>query len=112
MRKAQLYELIDMALSERGHDSVSGVRCLKDELAWLEQRAVYRARADGLNWAEIARLLGTSRQRVHLRFAEARPPFRLQRPDRALERERAFQDLVAGKSPRPYGTNDDEPIAW
>jgi hypothetical protein len=94
MKKAELYEVVDMALSEGGDEALSGVRCLREELEWLERRAVFKARANGRTWAK------------------AKPPFRVQRPDRAIERERVFEALLAGRSTRPDVGLDDDPIAW
>jgi hypothetical protein len=112
MKKAELYEVVDMALSEGGDEALSGVRCLREELEWLERRAVFKARANGRTWADIGRLLDTSRQDAHRRFSKAKPPFRVQRPDRAIERERVFEALLAGRSTRPDVGLDDDPIAW
>jgi hypothetical protein len=111
MQKAALYELIDMAVSEGADDALSGVRCLREEIEWLERRAVFRGRADGLSWADIGRLLDTSRQDAHRRFAKAKPPFRVQRPDPAVEREHVFKALLAGRPARAVD-QDDDPIAW
>jgi hypothetical protein len=112
MTKAELYELIDMALADDADDALSGVRCLRQEIEWLERRAVFKARAEGRTWAEIGRLLDTSRQDAHRRFSKAKPPFRVQRPDPSVERERAFQALLVGRSTRPDDEIEDDPVAW
>jgi hypothetical protein len=112
MKKAELYELIDIALAESADEALSGVRCLREELEWLERRAVFKGRAEGRNWAEIGRLLDTSRQDTHRRFSKAQPPFRVQPPDPAVERERTFKALLEGRSTPPDAEVDDDPIAW
>jgi hypothetical protein len=112
MKRSELYELIDRALADGGHEALSGVRNLRDELSWIEQRAVQRARADGLNWAEIGRVLGVARQTVHDRFGTSLPPFR---PDRRSEYERAEAAFIALRDGKRTGRNpelDDEVVAW
>jgi hypothetical protein len=112
MKRAELLTLIDRALAEGGHEALSGVRTLKDELSWMERRAVQRARVDGLNWAEIGRVLGVPRQTVHDRFGTGLPPFR---PDRRSEYEKSEAVFVAlrdGKRSARSAEVDDDVVAW
>jgi hypothetical protein len=46
---------------------------LQDEQEWLLVRAVRLARAEGLNWAQIGRLLGVTRQSARERFERLAP---------------------------------------
>jgi hypothetical protein len=100
MRTAELHQLLDVALEQDGHTAVSGVRRLREHLVWIERRAVQRARADGLNWAEIGRLLGISRQAASERFNAllGTPP-----TVPATEPDRTFRT-------RPK--EEPEPVAW
>jgi hypothetical protein len=60
---------IENALSDDPKAALGAVRrLLDDDLPWLEQRAVRMARANGYQWARIARLLKRSRQAVTQRF--------------------------------------------
>jgi hypothetical protein len=106
MKREDLHAIIDLALSQRGDDSVNGVYALRQELVWLERRAVQRARADGLSWASIGRLLDVSPQAARQRFGRSLPPFR---PDRPKDPDAVFRALLAGKKP---DNDDDDPIAW
>jgi hypothetical protein len=113
MKREDLYALIDLAFSQRGDDSIGGVRSLRAELEWLERRAVHRARADGLSWASIGRLLDVSPQGARQRFGKTVPPFRPDRLTDAEKSEAAFRALLAGR--RHVGhdrENDNDPIAW
>jgi hypothetical protein len=112
MRTDEVVDMVQQALSRDGHNAVSGARRLKDELVWIEREAVRRARADGLSWSEIGRLLGISRQAAYERFSQLKPPFRPTREVSAADqRHQTFLDLLAGKKPSRH-EDEDDPIAW
>jgi hypothetical protein len=61
--------------TESGHHQAAlwELKLLRDELETLEIAAVQRARASGLNWAEIGLRLGVTKQAVHKRFSRHEP---------------------------------------
>jgi hypothetical protein len=111
MRTQELHELIDLALSQDGHDALSGVRLIREHIDWIERRAVQRARQDGLNWAEVGRLLGLTRQGASQRFSAllATPPFAT-RPDPAPEPNDGLARLIREYRGKPK--DDPDPVAW
>jgi DNA-directed RNA polymerase specialized sigma24 family protein len=59
-----------------GGASVRELNAARDDLARANTRyvdAVYNARASGLSWGEIGRILGVSRQQLHRRFSRRAP---------------------------------------
>jgi hypothetical protein len=111
VRKEQLYELIDLALSQDGHSALDGVRHLRANLEWIERRAVQRARDEGMNWAEVGRLLGMSRQSASERFRAllATPPFRAL-PEPASDPNDGLARLIREYRGKPK--DDPDPVAW
>lgn len=89
-----------------------------DYFPWLERRSVHRARAEGMSWAGIARLLGRSRQSVHERFvrpvsmSDVLPP----PPLRRLDAETADRRNIAQQRRRVTDADDadldDELVPW
>ncbi|MDQ1404257.1 MAG: hypothetical protein QOG03_2573 [Actinomycetota bacterium] len=49
------------------------VRELKAELRAIEREVVKKARDDGWAWAEVARVLGVSRQVIHRKYVSGTP---------------------------------------
>jgi AraC-like DNA-binding protein len=110
MVNSELHEIVDRAVSQSGHDALGGVKQLREQFAWLERRAVQRARLDGLNWAEIGRVLGMSRQSASERFSALLRTSPLeQMTTTRVNRDEAFLRLLNRKPTRP---SDDDPVAW
>jgi hypothetical protein len=75
MRK-ELDRYLDLALGDDPRLAVAAARQLREEVGWIEQRAVALARREGYDWARIGRLLGTSRQSARERFSRQLPRLR------------------------------------
>ena len=89
MVRDELRRLVDEVLGDDPRTALVAYRDLADrQLPWVEQRVVALARREGLNWAQIARQLGRSRQAVQRRFVTIVP-----RPAPG-PRETAFERLV------------------
>jgi DNA-directed RNA polymerase specialized sigma24 family protein len=59
-----------------GGASIRELSAARDDVARANARyadAVQRARAAGLSWGEIGRILGVSRQQLHRRFSRRAP---------------------------------------
>ncbi len=63
--------MIDLATRAEGEDTAVALRALaqlRRRLEAEEEALVHRARNEGRSWAEIAGLLGVSRQAVHKKY--------------------------------------------
>src|SRR5262245_45234724 len=115
MVRDELHRLVDDVLGEDARSALIAYRNLAEQqLPWLEQRVVAQARLDGLNWAQIGRLLGRSRQSVRDRFASLVPgiaPGPIETPfERMLRKQNeGFEQLMRRIN---GGPDDDEPVAW
>lgn len=108
--RRELHDLLDEVLDDDPRRALIAVRRLRDDhAAWLEARAVTKAREHGWSWARIARLLGRSRQSVRERFQglvpTAPPGSGAPDPDRDWQRMHdGFRRL------REF--EDDDAIGW
>ena len=111
--RKHLIELLDDALSRDPRAALVAARELKEEVRWLESKAVALARVNGYGWGRIGRLLGISRQSAAERFRLAPPvaspstlrAARERRHDHEAERVRRI--LTDRQQPEP-----DDPVFW
>jgi DNA-directed RNA polymerase specialized sigma24 family protein len=68
-RAQDLAQAADQALPD---DALPAIRELRSRLPQWEARAVAAARDSGWTWAQIARLLGVTRQALHARYGTPR----------------------------------------
>jgi len=82
--RSELEQLVRAALDDDPQIALVACRRLqRDELPWLTERAVRRARADGWAWRPIARLLQISHQAAAKRYRSVEhgpPPRRSPQP--------------------------------
>jgi len=76
-RERQVRESLDGELQKLSADApaldlVKDIRILEDFVENFANARIADARAAGASWADIARVLGVSRQAVHKRFAARR----------------------------------------
>lgn len=67
---AELHRVVDDLVDDDARTALVAVRRLYELMPQLERRAVCQARAEGLNWAIIGRLLRRSRQGLHRRCGD------------------------------------------
>ena len=109
MKISELHDLLDRAVSDDGHLSCYAVNTLRNELDWLEIRAVHNARTQGLTWSQIGRLLSMTRQAVTKKFGTPKPPFRTNVPVSYSDRHQGQLSTLRADARR---SNDSEPVAW
>ena len=116
--RMRLHAMIDDILGQEPRDALIAFRELNThQMPWLEKRVVALARRDDWSWARIARLLGRSRQQVHLRFRSLAPslPHDPMAEYRRweLETTRLIAAAQRGRTATAYdeGT-DDEAVPW
>ena len=113
MVRQELDRLVDEVLGDDPRSALLAYRDLADrQLPWIEQKIVALARREGLNWAEIGRLLGRSRQSVRERFATSVPKPAPGRYETAFERLLRRQNEAYERITRPKSAEDDDPVAW
>ena len=105
--------MVDDVFSEDPRTALIALRRLTDdELPWIEQRVVARARAEGWNWATIGRLLQRSRASVRQRFAGARLILRPEQKTFTTDHERSVRRALSDIEHRHRFEQDDDPVAW
>lgn len=110
----ELVRMIDRALGDDARDALIASRQLREELLWLEQRAVVHARAAGFDWGRIGRNLGLTRQGARQKFGK----LALMMPPhvRALDRERRQSNdvmrLLHQMEDRRQHPFPDDPVLW
>ena len=67
-------QLVRQATGSDAGTALEAIRQLRPLLDEWERQQVERARAQGWNWAEIAKRLGRHRQAVHREYASRRRP--------------------------------------
>ncbi|MCB0981728.1 MAG: hypothetical protein H6513_04145 [Acidimicrobiaceae bacterium] len=113
----ELVLLIDQVLGDDPKRALAAACQLRQEIVWLEQRAVAHARANGFDWGRIGRNLGLTRQGARKKFGNltvAAPPHVVAR-DRSRQQEYEFTRLWNRISEGRYGEggdDGDEPVFW
>ncbi len=108
----ELQRLVDAVMGDDPRAALTAYRDLADrQLPWLEQRVVALARREGLNWTDIGRALGRSRQAVRKRFGAV-----IARPapgprETAFERALRQQNEAYERFKNPQAEEAD-PIGW
>ncbi len=103
---------MEAVLGDDARAALAAYRDLADrQLPWLEQRVVALARRDGLNWTDIGRAMGRSRQAVRQRFAAV-----IARPapgprETAFERALRQQNEAYERFRNPRAEEED-PVGW
>jgi Clp amino terminal domain, pathogenicity island component len=82
-RDPDIVDLVEQALTSAPLDSLGALAALRDALGALERRQVARALERGATFAELAAVLGISRQAAHRRYRalaqpEPQPPLTLE----------------------------------
>jgi transposase-like protein len=82
-RDPEIVDLVEQALTSAPLDSLHALAALKEALGALERRQVARALERGATFAELASVLGISRQAAHRRYRalaqpEPQPPLTLE----------------------------------
>jgi hypothetical protein len=106
---------VDEALGDDPRIALIAARkLLRDDVPWLELRAVRHARVYGYNWARIGRLLQRSRQALRSRY-RAHAPMAFSLVDQDDELRRIRSDAAADRYRREVLAEFDrsgEAVPW